>query len=1049
MFETGFIGTARLDLIGRETEKQLIDTAMHQKGKLRVVYLRGSGGIGKSSLLAHVAAHFTSAPRSDFVYSGIIDLYDHDSYSSTGLEKIILNGLKTDLERMRQGDLPRPQMYTIENLLSMLNDYQRRSNELREKQLALPGHGQGAVVEKLRVALSQQFLRTFSAIEQNFRVVLCFDTIELLEHQVDNAQLKLGLESENITGRNWLLQTIARMQNSLVILAGRPETALSEDLRVDVALRNTLDGVNGEKVADILKVVTLSGLNSQEVSIYLYQARPEFYEEAAELDPNSPYMQNVTRLTGGKPIMLGWFAELCGQKPWIDIGAVRDEELPALIQRFEQAIIADVQRGRGLDLDEWEARSIIEYMVLARKGIQGDMLAFLLQRTSHNHKDYTPELCEDYLRKLRSLSFIKTREVKQLFFLHDEIYRILSSRPETRHSRYVYQLLVEYQKEQIDRLQSEVAAVAQVPEWYHDPLLLERYIEMERQIQTRILERLHYHVCADVRGGYDEYCRQTDISINNSQFEHDERLRDEFLRVMSDGEGWRYQVLAEQGVPPTLVERDEALRWLKRLSGRGRSQSDWIVRQLQRIRQLTTQLDGLEDPLFQANALLLLWDNSILASRNSTEIIQQLETAVSTLKEWAGQEAIEYPPLGSYQRISYTAWLYDSTMGRMLNNLGYTYRLQRRLIRAEQCYREALPYLNRAARMETQLADTLNNLAFVYRLQGRLTEANILCRDALRQREREGHSYPIALGHNTLGLIYLSLERYEAAERECMQARRLMERTVGRTDNRGVGLVYTALGKILRHRGRRLHEPQLLKESIDYLQSSANIFDTLGEPASQVEAYNELGCAYRALGLVRVTLGDKEVEEVYQRAIQYLEFALSLTTNEMQLERADCYEDMAEVCFHQGDDARSFYYLEMSDKIIDPSYHYVDGQIPQRGDDAIPEGMYCLGKNEMLRGDLTLRHYLVERDEERLEVAIENFVRSVGYFEFFPNQSDLPRVALAKLYYRLGELIRQPGDWNRHQQDRVSISRHLNHYRQIYNLEDSPTLKQLLQLLGH
>jgi tetratricopeptide (TPR) repeat protein len=518
---------------------------------------------------------------------------------------------------------------------------------------------------------------------------------------------------------------------------------------------------------------------------------------------------------------------------------------------------------------------------------------------------------------------------------------------------------------------------------------------------------------------------------------------------MSDGEGWRYQVLAEQGMPPTFIERDESFRWLKRLSGRGRSQSEWIVGQLQQMRQRTAQLEGLEDPLFQANVLLLLWDNLILASRNSTEIIEQLETAVATLRAENGRITTEYAPLGSYQRISYAAWLYDSTLGRMLNNLGYTYRLQRRLMRAEQCYREALLYLNRTARMETQLADTLNNLAYVYLLQGRHTEANILCRDALRQREREGHSYPIALSHNTLGLIYLSLERYEAAERECLQARRLMERTVGRTDNRGVGLVYTALGKVLRHRGRRLHDPQVLKESIDYLQSSANIFDALGEPASQVEAYNELGCAYRSLGLVRLSLGDKEIEEVYQRALQYLEFALSLTSNEMQLERADCYEDMAHVCFHQGDDERSFYYLEMSDKIIDPSYHYNDGKILQRGDDAIPECMYCLGKNELLRGDLTLRHYLVERDEERLEISIEHFVRSVGYFEHLSNQTDLPRVALAKLYYRLGELIRQPGDWLRHQKDRVNIARNLNHYRRIYHLEESPTLTQLLQLLGH
>jgi tetratricopeptide (TPR) repeat protein len=1088
MLDTPFSGVMRLDLIGREKEKELINQALGQQNRLRVIYFKGQGGIGKTSLLQFITSLFRDSDNPNYLYSGLIDLYDYDNHSPSNLEGVILNGLMNDLARPRSTRLP-------DYLRSSILDYQRRSKEFQERRFALPSIGD--LVERERQALSQYFMRTYQQVESVCRPVICFDTIELLQHEIDSVQRKFPeLLDENISVKNWLCDTISQMSNSLIVLAGRPETEPDKRLWLETVLHDALRRQQHRigPIEEVLTVVNLDGLQAPEIATYLTQARPDFFDEA--LPPESQYIQNISTLTGGKPIMLGWFAELCDQVPWAEIGQKVGDELNELIDQFEEDIIGQIQSGRGLSEEEREARRAIEFLIWARKGLQAEMLAFLLQRSSNDPERYTPEVCQGYLDRLRDLSFVKVRESRQLFFLHDEIYRILSSSQRgSPASEEIYNLLYKYHTSQLEQNVRQDAELRSKPEWYADFQSLDTALALEQQRQKHLTERLYYLLCLDLRAGYDMYARLTDIALADSQFEMDERMRDEFLRLLDEGEGWRRQALAERDLPPTLLERDDALRWLKRLFKQGRSLTPKAQRlelalkpssesrvqspelndgnsatDAQNIEadtqhsaprtrnsELGTQnpelgtFKHLNDPLFQTDLLMTVWETSVLRTRGSEELIDQLQAAIDSLEERETKDIKFLPPIGDLSFVTYREWLYYSVLGQAYNNLGYTYRLRRHLPQAEQCYRRALPYLNQVSQMEAQRADTMNNLAYVYRLQGKLIEARILCSDALRQRERLGHGYFIALSRNTLGLIYLSQDRYDWALRECLAARKLMERAAGPNSNRGAGLVYIALGKILRRAGRRQNDEAVLQESIDYLSKATNIFDDLREPVSQVEAYNELGCAYRSLGVVERRNNRGTATKLYERAIQHLEHAVALCADELIIEKADCFEDIAQVYYRLADQDNAFEYLARAEEQIPPGYRYnADNYLPDRTAETMPECFINLGKCEQLRGDVYFQQHISgEMGPEALEQAVACYVRALGYYEHFSPEVELVSVGIAKIYYRLEEQIRKPGGYIQTQRDRELILQYLLKYREQYHLQESPALKRLFELMGH
>ncbi len=1043
----------RLNLIGREREKTLVDQALADQGSLRVLYFKGLGGIGKTALLQYASEFFAQQPRPDFLYSGIIDLYDYDNHSPSGLEGVILDGLRENLEQSGMASA---------RIKAAIANYQRRSKEYQERRFALPASGgENRMVESERQALSKSFIDTYKELESKFRVVLCFDTIELLQHEIDQSQRKLNLTNENILLKNWLCNTLLQMTNSVVLLAGRPETEVEEELQLETLLRDTLGRMRGKTPR--LEVINLEGLQEADIVHYLRLSNPDFFE-GDYYSPDSSYIQNVKTLTGGKPIMLGWFAELCGQNPWRQIEHNSPKEAGSLINSFEEAIIGEIQRGRGLNADEEDERKAIEFLSWARKGLRAESLAYLLSHTtSHNPEKYTLEVCQRFLNRLRQLSFIKVRESNQLFFLHDEIYRIMNLHLGPGAGEITYQLLIEYSGQQTRQIAAEAEHVKEGVEWYNNPTSLDNYLRAEVRLQKVILERLYYHLCADIRSGYDEYRRLGDLAISGNNYETDERLRDEFLRFMAEREGHRVEELTRQRVSPGILERDDALHWLKRLAARGRGESPEAQNILSQFFAEDSPFEGLKDPLFYADLVLTEWSYSVLKTRDSAALIARLKGAIESLEQNAPQQ-VDYnlPKFGDYQPVDYAEWRYNVLLGVAYNNLGYTYRVQRWLLQAEEAYRTALPYLGKVSRMQGQRADTVNNLAFVYRLLGNNTEARILCDEALRERERQGHSYAVALSYNTLGLIYLSLDQYDWALQQCQTARRLIERATGRLDSRGVGLVYNALGKVLRSYGRRWKNERSIEEAIAYLRNSTRIFDDLREPPRQVEAYNELGCAFRALGIVQEKLG-KIGSDSFSQAFEYLSEAISLCGNEMPIEKADCYHDLAEVYYRQGNDDSALAYLDLADDQIDERYFFDRDtlHLPDfpRMEQVVPECISTLGKNELLRGDILFQVYLQTEDFAHaryeplaLQGAIERYIRGLGYLESFSPSSDLLRVALARTYYRFVEKIRQRsgvGGWLTIQRDRKFITQQVKHFRDLYHLTDSPAISQLISLIDY
>ncbi len=1039
----------RLSLIGREKEKILVDTALANQKQLNVLYFKGWGGIGKTALLQYVSEHFTQ-PREGFLYSGLIDLYDYDNNSSTDLERVILDNLKARLDE--RSDVP-------SRIKTAIANYQRRSKEYQERRFALPESGsENKLVEAERVALSRSFQDTYREMESHYRVVLCFDTVELLQHEIDGAQRKLGLVNENILLKNWISSVLSQMTNSVVLLAGRPETEVEGSLQLETLIKRALSRSRHHENA--IKIVMLEGLLEGNIVEYLGRSNPDYFEG----DPypaDSQYIKNVKTLTGGKPIMLSWFADLCSQEPWRSIAQTPPDEVESLIPEFEKAIIGEILRGRGLEQGEEEPRKAIEFLSWARKGLRADSLAFLLRRTTQHPERYTLEVCEGYLNRLRQLSFVKVRESNQLFFLHDEIYRIMNTHLGPGAGETIYQLLIEFSSQQTRQLAGEAAYYKEGPEWYNNPSNLEHYIKADSLLQKVILVRLYYHLCASIRSGYDEYRRLSDLAIMSNNYEADERLRDEFLRFMAEREGHRSEFLAESGVSNRLIERDDALQWLKRLGARGRGDSEdaRVVQTL--LTDPETPFEGITDPLFRADVVLTDWKYAIYKTRDSESVIKGLKEIIASL-EGQANHFVDYalPMFGEYKPVDYVEWRYNVLLGLAYNNLGYTYRVQRWLLQAEEAYRKALPYLNKISLMEVQRADTTNNLAFVYRLLGRLSEARILCDDALRERQRQGHSYAIALSFNTLSLISMGMDQYDWALQHCQNARRLIERALGRLDSRGVGLVYNAMGKILRNYGRRWRNEQSVEEAITYLRSSTRIFDDLGELSNQVEAYNELGCSFRALGIVQEKLG-KSGTDSFRQAIEYLNEAIALCGQEMPIEKADSYQDLAECHYRMGNDDTALEFLETSHRQIDSKYYYnmQTMSLPNFAEmeQLVPECLAVLGKNELLRGDILFRLYMQTEEFESkpfdsltLQSAIERYICALGYFESFSASSDTLRSVLARLYYRFVEQIRMRsgiGGWYQIQRDRRFIITQVKYYRDLYHLTDASAVNQLVNLI--
>ena len=285
--------TRQVPFIGRKALIQSIEAIMAQSANTQVICLHGSGGIGKSRLLAEI--HYrrqTSDPQAAMV--PIIDFDDLAFASPENVRHRIARWVPPD---------------AFESYFAAESDYQK----LQARGLS------AATIRASRERVHQAFVAGVNRISAHARVLLSFDTTDHLtqEHPVFQS----------------LLAILPHLDNTVVLLAGRNGRDLHQWLSVAIGSEHTL-------------LINLPPFSQTESQRYLTtKATNRGLRLEADL------ANKLIFLAQGKPILLDlavdWRARGISLK-WVlesditDLSSLPPEQLTAQLAQFQQHLVAHV-----------------------------------------------------------------------------------------------------------------------------------------------------------------------------------------------------------------------------------------------------------------------------------------------------------------------------------------------------------------------------------------------------------------------------------------------------------------------------------------------------------------------------------------------------------------------------------------------------------------------------------------------------------------------------------------------------------------------------------
>ena len=975
-------------LIGRTREKEIIRAAVEADQDLRVIYLIGEAGIGKTRLLKEVPVLIEeSTARDRCVYGGLFDLYHVDIHTNSGIEMAIAEAL----------DPKKKNKYFAE-----YRTERRRFERLRKAGVA------PEQLENLRQKLGGLFTEAFNRLTDQRRVVLCFDTVELVQYEEETVYELFAISRGGVEVRKWLSEHIPQMQNAVVILAGRPRTLLWTDLQGRLAERLGAPLALDERSplpADFQQAgqvaITVGPLDAG----FAPDSHPEtaaYFADLAEQNERirraelcDEHYADIYRVTQGKPLHLAFIATLIA----------RDERLPGeLLEDLRDQ--SEEQVKEQMLMAVWrlssEIEAVLPYVAWLRKGVNAALLSQVL--TDRLGNGWKQGRCRRTLADLRELPFVKTREGSPLVFLHDEMYDLMD--------KYVlsggdYAL--------------DKAKVCQIADKYYEGKIDKA---KGRKRQDLVVERLYYQLLANPMRGFNQYRTLSDEAIIAHEAGFDMSLRDEMLRFFEQ-RGPR--VAQEQ------IARDSAIRWVKRFISVGDN-----LRAVEVAEKIRTS----EHPLFQGyqhpedtgdpyfTAALLTYQGEALAYLGRyTEAMDALRQAISLLEPVPAEE-------------DYQSWNKAHILGRAHNDLGYIHTREGKFTNALAEYDKALEYF-RSSEIASLEASTLKNKAMSLARQGKLLLAREFAKEAEDIFRSLSMYYGEALTLNTRGLIELQTEEPREAEPLCEEALRIFTYL---EDARGIGLASIGLGWALRKKGglapRYSKEvDQSFKEAETLLRRTVDIFTKEErEPIRLVEAYGQLGRLYRdQANLYRETGVGKpeEIGRLEEQAEQNLNTSIELALqHHLVIERADCLEDLAEIYFSRGEYSKAEELLEQSDELIPAEYRITQDRGLPSPEQADPSLWHMLGKNSLLRGRTAFAQELYEK-------AIEHNILAYLYFELYSVEAVEERYtgwtsASRRILHQLRGLSRETLEHLQHYVKRVA---------EEYGVSDTRAVDKVLRLL--
>jgi len=678
------------EIVGRDEEINAIKQAILGDDPRSIFYFVAEGGMGKTRLLEEV-------DRIDFPFScpPIIDLYHQQNHSPAGLRHAIVDGL---------GEINFPE-YS-----------QKRSDFTEKREIGLTGKQ----LEKIRAVLDEIFIKEYNKFAANQRILLRFDTLELLQYEHDDVQDACLVNDVDTVIKNWLLTVVPQLNNSVTIFAGRPRPKTEEEFAEKF-----------KKEGCVFKQQSLKAFSPDEVNQYLKMLQQDSPEEFGPL-LTAETQHLIGTLSEGKPIRLALIVDLLlHEKPFGELSDKGNID-KQLVER-----LMDLPKPYGL---------AITFSLQARKGLDKPLLHHLWPRQGNENTDL-----DKIMTGMLNFAFTKTYQGDpSRIFLHDELYDLYDRYfiGEPRHRQESFKPLRDYY---IKRLEEETS-----PE----------------EIENIKLALLYYALhCAPDEAYYRYYSRWDEEAIKKHETGFDMRLRDEVLRFYNryafDETSDFYDKRIADLVDEEKIHRDCAIRWVKRHLARGD-----FERAAQAARNVYVlkdedgifHWDKIEDPLYKAG-LLTAWSEALLYTGASEKDVLLLLDEVFKLLPNGYSSGSDIEP--EAEELDSDVWWRKQILGKAYNNRGYLYWANGRYGVAFDDFRHALGYF-RQIDLEDERANTLTNLAYVMALLGRVDTAKYHIERALEIRERldKTRRYTIALSRNTSGRVYSLGDQFDVGIQE-------------------------------------------------------------------------------------------------------------------------------------------------------------------------------------------------------------------------------------------------------------------------------------------
>jgi hypothetical protein len=998
------------ELVGRSEILDIIRTAFEGKGRYtQVIYITAKGGMGKTRLLEEVVDHWGGGPsrnkrvRNLRIVNHLIDLYHTHTHNEEGLITEIVERLDTEGKHFKR--------------------YAQKRAELNRK------FEKGEMVEGARREMEDVFVEEVNELgKRDGKVVLVFDTAEVLTYETDRVQEALGLANQPIGVARWLTQDfIKKLRNAVVLIAGRPESPqLANELKKTGAKVTVyeLPSFTEEETLDYFKVVAKAAKKEN----------PSNAKRIASI-PNE-VRRLLHTLSQGEPFVLALLIDylaIAKEFPSLD-----DNEVELFRERMRDLIVQAIQEGwRPMD-------EVVEALSWAPKGMGAELLAWV-SRGDRQPTDEEVEEAQEKIQALRvpdkRLSFVKIRAADNLVFLQDEMYALMAKIHDGSSSilqrKKINATILNYYKWKIEQTRGKIEAMEKRQHEIGDAidekltkaeaLTLSPEGEKVRKARARLqayqVEQVYYTLHVNLLEGYKLYAQYAEEAFQSRDLNLWLLLRDELLRFIAKNEQY-------VGTFKEDIEADMGTRWIKI----SLANSDYSQAEEQIIRFRATCPDLLK-PGSYADLNLKIWETWLLIYSG-----QDMKQALQILNEIL-EKAQELP-----LQTDLDIWRVSFLKASAFYWQGYLYRSQGEFRQAVDKYLLARP-IWRELKFELEAATNLNDLSWAEAEIGAFETALAHCRDGLHLRRKLGRQYLVGLSLNTLGLIETRAGMPEKAKFHCEQALEIFRRM---EDARGIGLACLALAESL----RRMTNADLLnyEQTVEHLQlatalaqESVMVFTKkIHEPLRQAEAYIELGCVYRewAKHLPGKGMDRKEKADKSRKA-----YEAAVTISEQwgyEYRAIDALVNLAWLYYYVGDTGKAVDMLadkvkeRLGDEHLYTRNHGVDASYA-----AASWNWVQLGKANILLGLIYFDEYkeaAARKDkrqaEQKLRQAAHNWTLSMAYNKLYGQDFRDFAKGRDDAYSRLEGLNPEEMDWVRSSMEQT--------HQQYHVAEDHRAFEQLL-----